>query len=356
MGWSRGAHARKYLRVNGWYLDGGGQILAGELDLRAEWEPQSEVLERLTVPDGRHPHVLHRPYGTELPDIGAPAEHRPQQMSDRRRILQPVSNTEEGLNSMASVRVYELARELGVDSSDLVRELASLGRPVKSASSPIAPEDVMRLRSTRTRTTSTGTPRHSRDSQNGKCPCCFRDDLELVPPKMPNGLPADRDTYICEPCARHSQPGNQKEVQRNRSHVLLYSQDAQIEVNARRNSFDEELAHLRKELADRPVVERSLDQAVLAQAKSQTHSALRSRDHAYAELLTIKLLHRQQPGTKCSCGRRDSCPTARRFSEPESGLNSWEADQVERLRRNEPHHLPANHPAVLDPRRANGWG
>ena len=241
---------------------------------------------------------------------------------------------------MASVRVYELARELGVDSSDLVRELASLGRPVKSASSPIAPEDVILLRRARMTSNSTETPQPLGDSQHSKCPCCLRDCVKLVAPKMPDGLPADRNTYVCEPCSRHAQTGNPKEVQRNRSHVLLYRETAQKELDAQRHYFDEEIARLRQQLEDRPVVEQNLDQELVDRYRMQTRSALSSRDNAYAELLAIKLLHQQQRGTKCSCGR-DSCPTAQRFFET-SSLDRWEAEQVERLRRNESYSLPAH--------------
>lgn len=249
-----------------------------------------------------------------------------------------------------------MARELGVDSSEVMTALADLGSPAKTASSIIEPEDAKCLRSRGTpnpmsaRTKSLG---GLGDPEHGKCPCCLRDDLDLYPPKTPDDLPSDRGSYICRPCTQHSNPSGLRETQRNRSHVFLYTQDAQNALQARQQSFEEELARLRRELEDRPVVERSLDQEVLDEAKDQTRSALRSRDNAYSELLTIKLLHRQQRGTKCSCGR-DSCPTARRFFEP-SGLDRWEADQVERLRKNESHGLPANHPAVLDRRRANNW-
>jgi translation initiation factor IF-2 len=49
---------------------------------------------------------------------------------------------------MAKVRVYELARELGVESKTLMSKLGELGERVRSASSTIEPQTVRRLRLT----------------------------------------------------------------------------------------------------------------------------------------------------------------------------------------------------------------
>ncbi|WP_040399131.1 translation initiation factor IF-2 N-terminal domain-containing protein, partial [Cellulomonas massiliensis] len=47
---------------------------------------------------------------------------------------------------MAKVRVYELAKELGIDSKTLMSELNTMGEFVRSASSTIEPPVVRRLR------------------------------------------------------------------------------------------------------------------------------------------------------------------------------------------------------------------
>ncbi|MFS0705095.1 translation initiation factor IF-2 N-terminal domain-containing protein, partial [Cellulomonas sp. 179-A 9B4 NHS] len=49
---------------------------------------------------------------------------------------------------MAKVRVYELAKELGVDSKTLMSKLGELGEFVRSASSTIEPPVVRKLRDT----------------------------------------------------------------------------------------------------------------------------------------------------------------------------------------------------------------
>ncbi|RMI02430.1 translation initiation factor IF-2 N-terminal domain-containing protein, partial [Cellulomonas triticagri] len=49
---------------------------------------------------------------------------------------------------MAKVRVYELAKELGVDSKSLMTKLNELGEFVRSASSTIEPPVVRKLRDT----------------------------------------------------------------------------------------------------------------------------------------------------------------------------------------------------------------
>ncbi|MBO9553774.1 translation initiation factor IF-2 N-terminal domain-containing protein, partial [Cellulomonas sp.] len=49
---------------------------------------------------------------------------------------------------MAKVRVYELAKELGVDSKTIMTKLNELGEFVRSASSTIEPPVVRKLRDT----------------------------------------------------------------------------------------------------------------------------------------------------------------------------------------------------------------
>ncbi|NMD46708.1 MAG: hypothetical protein GYA85_08090, partial [Propionibacterium sp.] len=46
---------------------------------------------------------------------------------------------------MAKVRVYELAKELGLESKDLLKKLNDMGEFVRSASSTIEPPVVRRL-------------------------------------------------------------------------------------------------------------------------------------------------------------------------------------------------------------------
>uniref|UniRef100_UPI0012DC178C translation initiation factor IF-2 N-terminal domain-containing protein n=1 Tax=Cellulomonas sp. HZM TaxID=1454010 RepID=UPI0012DC178C len=49
---------------------------------------------------------------------------------------------------MAKVRVYELAKELGVDSKKIMTTLTEMGEFVRSASSTIEPPVVRKLRDT----------------------------------------------------------------------------------------------------------------------------------------------------------------------------------------------------------------
>ena len=46
---------------------------------------------------------------------------------------------------MAKVRVYELAKELGLESKDLLTQLQNMGEYVRSASSTIEPPVVRRI-------------------------------------------------------------------------------------------------------------------------------------------------------------------------------------------------------------------
>ncbi|HEY6796878.1 MAG TPA: translation initiation factor IF-2 N-terminal domain-containing protein, partial [Kineosporiaceae bacterium] len=58
---------------------------------------------------------------------------------------------------MAKVRVYELAKELGVESKVVMTKLQELGEFVRSASSTVEPPVVRRLREQLTSTNTSGT-------------------------------------------------------------------------------------------------------------------------------------------------------------------------------------------------------
>ncbi len=61
MGWNRGEHRRKFLRVPGRCLDGGGVVRSGVVSVWAEWEPQSRVVERHRGPCTPMPRFVHEP-------------------------------------------------------------------------------------------------------------------------------------------------------------------------------------------------------------------------------------------------------------------------------------------------------
>lgn len=252
-------------------------------------------------------------------------------------------------SAVNAVRVYELAKELELEPREVISALADGVDPPRSASSLLAPEDVRRLRSmTGGKGLSDRVEAAVSTSSRGRgCACCQRSGVELVKPKLPDDLPAPRDMYVCRSCVHHSLPRDSREVQRNRSHALLYANDAAKDVEVMRSSFEEENKKLKAELEDRPVIERNLDQDELDRGRDQVRSALSSRDLAFHDLLGIKLLHRKRAGDVCTCGLQ-RCKTAQFFTEQVGAtLDKWESQQESLFRQGMAHYLPDNHPTVL---------
>jgi hypothetical protein len=111
---------------------------------------------------------------------------------------------------------------------------------------------------------------------------------------------------------------------------------------------EQQVEELTRELADRPVrvVERDLDAERVDQARQQMEAAFRSRDHAYIDLISIRLLHRDGGNGKCRCGRKSFNCKEFQIVGRSGPLASWEKKQVDRARRGLDHLLPENHPAV----------
>jgi hypothetical protein len=112
-----------------------------------------------------------------------------------------------------------------------------------------------------------------------------------------------------------------------------------------------------QELADRPVrvIEKDLDAERVGQARRQMEAAFRSRDHAFSDLMAIRLLHRDGGEAKCRCGRKSSNCKEYQIVVRSTHLADWERKQVDRARRGLDHFLPDNHPAVSS-RSWTGWG
>lgn len=90
---------------------------------------------------------------------------------------------------MARVRVYELARELGVSASQVLASAKQLGASPRSASSPLEPDEVRRLRET---FGMRGTD--PRPSLRNRGPNPFEPPSGVRPPPRP-GRPYDDDPW-----------------------------------------------------------------------------------------------------------------------------------------------------------------
>jgi hypothetical protein len=62
MPWNTGAHARKFLRSPGRYVDAKGDVHEGTVTFWGEWEAQSRVVSRYRRGDAEMPRFLHEPF------------------------------------------------------------------------------------------------------------------------------------------------------------------------------------------------------------------------------------------------------------------------------------------------------
>jgi hypothetical protein len=163
--------------------------------------------------------------------------------------------------------------------------------------------------------------------------------------------------FVCPDCRDHQGFG----LRSDREHIELWRSflDARRRAHQREVSqlqdqmsqLQDQIADLQRQLEERPekVVERWIGTDEITAAETKAQRAYRSREYALQGLTEIRLLHREADGGKCRCGKRfDLCPEAQIVSRYPV-LIKWEKDQYERLRRGEPHALPANHPAIVDP-------
>lgn len=195
------------------------------------------------------------------------------------------------------------------------------------------------------------------------CECCWRSwDVAPRPVRTAGnsaGLPG-AGPAVCADCTRHMGNDGSTAIRRDRQHVELWANTATALLEERDADhtrevarFQAEIAGRDKQLADRPerVVYQNLDQQTVWEAEEQRDHAFRSRDQAFRTLTEIRLLHREADGGSCRCGTR-GCPVFEILGGYRA-LESWEAKQIERMKKGRDHLLPPGHPAVLDRR---GWG
>ena len=255
---------------------------------------------------------------------------------------------------MSRLRVHELASELGIPSSELIGLLADRGFPMKSASSALDEEAVVAARGSRVEVSPP--QRQAAGSElRGRCECCLLVRAQLAPTKAPDGLPST--PRFCPDCLGHLS-SSREAARRDRAHFELYAASADERVaevervrHVEATGFAERLALMQQELDERPVrvVTENLDKVEIDQALAERTAALRSRDWAFHDLSSIRLLHRPA-GVKCSCGLEvNSCRTLKYFVSSEGAhLDSWETSQGKRVAQGLESRLPDGHPARYD--------
>ena len=207
------------------------------------------------------------------------------------------------------VRVYELAKELGVPSKTVLAKLGSLGYSVRSSSVQLEDAVVDVLRGQREAPIS---QKHVGAETEFKCGCC-----KLVQKPHLNHL-GIRDR-ICAGCLSHQGDADSAQAKRAQQHEAMLrerlkaAKDAANLAYAARNEYREKM-----------------------------RSAYSSRERAASYLSKINNLHELRPSGACSCGVKKGCKTAALIYEPWVQQMIHKIDRIEADRRRERELDPIN--------------
>jgi len=189
------------------------------------------------------------------------------------------------------------------------------------------------------------------------CRCCRSSNVELVPTRVPGGLPSQPP--VCGTCARHMGTSPRDIQKREADHFAQWERDRERAVENQRSQsvseierLSDQVRQLEQQLADRPVriVEQNLDQQAVNKASDERDQAYRSRDSAYALLAALRSLHHDTGGGICTCNRPIASCRETELLDGSSAYRRWELSQHERLRRGQWSQLPADHPARINSR------
>ena len=191
---------------------------------------------------------------------------------------------------MAKMRVYEIAKELGVPSKTVLARLGDMGEFVRSASSTLEPSVVAAL----LKQIHDPIPTKKAAQVNNnvrRCSCC-----ELMQP--PHLDQFGIQTPVCGSCISHQ------------------DEDAAL----KRTRKHEQLLRERIDAAGKAAQEAYRDRS---KYKEKMHHAYESRDRAARYLARINDQHELRADGPCSCGKRE-CATAATIYE------RWPQDMIRR--------------------------
>lgn len=183
---------------------------------------------------------------------------------------------------------------------------------------------------------------------------------------------SNSDQVICTSCQRHQGSTVPKLAQRDKDHVNLWRSELALaaEAHAERmagliaklRTRDEEIGTIQTQLLDaRHAIETELlegpiaslqgwwDSIQIEEAHTARDQAYRSRDHALRTMWRLDKLHHDgsQPN-HCSCGKTTGkCQEWQALTDNREFLYRWESKQIERLKLDQEHGLPDDHPEVL---------
>ena len=188
------------------------------------------------------------------------------------------------------------------------------------------------------------------------------------------------DHVLCDRCLEHQGSTAAIAIRRDRDHVKLWeavfatvtAQHSQrvTQLRAEIAQRDADMTSLRETVSDlrgaihadlqqRPVasVQAWFDSVQVVEANEKRDAAYRSRDVAMARIWSLDRLHHvdETRDDLCSCEKpKAKCRELAVLGPIVEFLDRWEERQLERLRADQPHGLPHDHPEVLK-RRPRYW-
>lgn len=186
---------------------------------------------------------------------------------------------------------------------------------------------------------------------------------------------AQTDQTICADCKRHGQDADKRNVL-HRDWWMAYKQQVATKQLETVSFWRSAIAERDEQISRRDVritelksvvmgdydksalgeLHSWLESAVVQQAENRMRGAYRSRDRVMGALWKLDQLHGagKKPGI-CACSKPGAQCKERAALDPiVKMLDSWEAKQINFVRKDLEHHLPPEHPEVQK-RRRNGW-
>jgi hypothetical protein len=171
--------------------------------------------------------------------------------------------------------------------------------------------------------------------QERRCRCCHRPWEALPVPPTP----------VCADCVTH----RASSLAAERAHVRLWQEYAErLQAWTARRPEDGPTGEISQAGAAQAHARGGPHVAadVLEEERDKTARAFRSRDMAYRALSEVRLLHHETEAGRCRCGLPVQRCAVAMVVDRYPALASWEAKQLKRVRKGQPHMLPRDHPGL----------
>lgn len=223
------------------------------------------------------------------------------------------------------MRVYELARELNVESREVLRASVAIRLGLRSSSSTMTEQQVQTLREAIRNGLGASRPTSPWPGQGAESPSDWM-DIVCECCDLPQRVKTiDGTPTMCGPCIEHRGADQRTEVRRAQEHEAMLRGRLKAARSAANEAYEARDNY-----------------------KEKMHGAYRSREHAVRQLQQINDLHVQTPSGLCSCGKRQGCKTADIIYRP------WCQDMIRRLDAAD-QQREADEEALVDPRKSDPY-